>query len=214
MLLALVLAASPACLEADVVTLNLKAGDTLERAAAWATSNLCAPYAVDAAVAKTKLPVSINGKVSRGQARGLFISLLRASGAHAVVDEGLIIKALEDVCDESLAAEVKVINDTERVITRKTMKRMSECASRTERIVPSMKDGKPVGLKIFGVRPDSVSSALGLKNGDVMISVNGHDLLSPDGALLAYEDAKKASVVKVALVRQGSSMELLIRIED
>ncbi len=222
MLLALVLAASPACLEADVVTLNLKAGDTLARAAAWATSNLCTPYAVDAAVAKTKLPVSINGKVSRAQARGLFFALLRSVDARAVVDEGMTIRALEaptsGTCDEAessaLAAEVKVINDTERVLTRKTIARMSECAARSARIAPSMKDGKPNGLKVFGVRPNSMVEALGFKNGDVLSTVNGHGLLNPDAAVRAWEEAKKASVVTVALVRQGLPVSLVIRVED
>lgn len=54
-------------------------------------------------------------------------------------------------------------------------------------IVPSFEDGKPIGLKQFGIQVDSALFRLGLRNGDVVMRINGEALDSPEQALATYE---------------------------
>ena len=48
------------------------------------------------------------------------------------------------------------------------------------RLVPAIKDGKPLGMKVFAVKPDSMLARLGLANGDVVVSVGGMNLDAAD----------------------------------
>lgn len=69
------------------------------------------------------------------------------------------------------------------------------------RIVPFFRNGQPVGFKLFGVRNEYVE--LGLKNGDVLLRINGIDLSSPEKALEIYANTKAASRIELELERDG-----------
>lgn len=51
--------------------------------------------------------------------------------------------------------------------------------ARGARIVPSMKNGQPDGLKLYAIRRTSFWAHVGLQNGDTLHAVNGYDLSSP-----------------------------------
>ena len=82
--------------------------------------------------------------------------------------------------------------------------------ARQARVVPSMKDGKANGLKLYGIRPRSLFWALGFNNGDLVTSVGGHSVAMPDEALEAYAKLRSADRFDVALVRKGKPFELVI----
>ena len=46
------------------------------------------------------------------------------------------------------------------------------------RIVPHYRGGQMRGWKLVGLRPRTLLSEVGLKSGDVLVSVNGKELLS------------------------------------
>jgi general secretion pathway protein C len=54
------------------------------------------------------------------------------------------------------------------------------------RIVPEQENGRIVGIRLLGIRPDTLLGMLGLENGDRLASINGFDLTSPETALEAY----------------------------
>ena len=58
--------------------------------------------------------------------------------------------------------------------------------SRAARIVPELKDGRAAGFRLFSVRPDGPFAMIGLQNGDVISSINGLEMNSPDQALMIY----------------------------
>lgn len=58
--------------------------------------------------------------------------------------------------------------------------------ARAARIVPSVRDGKPHGFKLYAIRPGSIYVVLGLRNGDTITAVNGDDITTPDKALRIY----------------------------
>lgn len=80
------------------------------------------------------------------------------------------------------------------------------------RIVPAVRDGETLGFKLYGIRPGSLPKLLGLKNGDMIASVNGLLLAtSMDGTLSQLRDANE---LRVAIQRQDQPYELKIAIVD
>ena len=78
------------------------------------------------------------------------------------------------------------------------------------RIVPSAKDN---GFKIFSISKDSLYSKIGIQNGDVLKSINGIELSSPDKALEAYSRLQNASKLSLDIVRKGQNETLEYTIE-
>jgi general secretion pathway protein C len=56
---------------------------------------------------------------------------------------------------------------------------------RLTHIVPETDNGKVVGIRLFGVRPDTLPGTLGIENGDRLEKINGFDVTSPERALEA-----------------------------
>lgn len=73
------------------------------------------------------------------------------------------------------------------------------------RIVPSFRNGKANGFKLFSIRPGSLYSKIGIQNGDVIQKINGYEINSPDKALEIYSKLKDAETITVDLVRRGRS---------
>lgn len=71
------------------------------------------------------------------------------------------------------------------------------------RVVPSVKDGKPYGFKLYAIRPGSFYARLGIHNGDTILRVNGHLLEGMDKALEIYTSVRTADKIEVELIRRG-----------
>ena len=83
---------------------------------------------------------------------------------------------------------------------------------RSLRFVPDRKDGKLVGLRLFGIRPGSLLSTLGLQNGDRLESINGLEIASPEKALEAYARLSTAKRLSVRVVRLGKPLQIDLNI--
>ena len=82
------------------------------------------------------------------------------------------------------------------------------------RIRPHFKDGKPDGLTISGIRSKSIFSEMGLRNGDVIIGVDGNNIESVDDALKLYESLQSANSVQVQVRRRGQLRTIDYKIEE
>ena len=71
------------------------------------------------------------------------------------------------------------------------------------RVVPDFKGGKQRGFKLFSIKPKSVFSKIGLKNGDVLKTVNGYTLSSPDKILEVYGKLKDSEQISIEVLRRG-----------
>ena len=80
------------------------------------------------------------------------------------------------------------------------------------RVVPEQRDGKLIGVRLFGIRPSSVLSLVGLRNGDRLESINGFPIASPENALRAYAQLRTASHLRVLLTRVGQPLEIDLNI--
>ncbi len=76
------------------------------------------------------------------------------------------------------------------------------------RVVPHYKNQKYEGFKLVGVRPGSLYRALGIRSGDVIKSVNGTAIDSPNKAIELFEQLKSSSDIKVDIERRGQPKTL------
>ncbi|GAB6097746.1 general secretion pathway protein GspC [Desulfatiferula olefinivorans] len=76
------------------------------------------------------------------------------------------------------------------------------------RIRPHFKDGEADGLIISGIRGDSVFKQLGLRNGDIILGVDGNKIQSVDDAMKLYGGLKNMENMKVEIKRRGQIQTL------
>ncbi len=70
-------------------------------------------------------------------------------------------------------------------------------------IRPYLEDGRPAGLSLNNIKPNSIFRRMGLRNGDILMGVDGQEIQSVDDALRLYNNLKSASNVSVKLKRRG-----------
>ena len=85
--------------------------------------------------------------------------------------------------------------------------------ARSLRVIPHQVDGQVVGMKLYGIRRNSVGSALGLENGDLLRAIDGLPLVSPSVALEVYARLRSTTHLSVANDRRGKAINLTYSIE-
>ncbi len=74
---------------------------------------------------------------------------------------------------------------------------------RHARIVPESRNGSVIGVRLLSVPPGGYLQRLGFDSGDVVQTVNGHDVATPDRALEAYAKLRMTSDLVVVVLRGG-----------
>jgi general secretion pathway protein C len=108
-----------------------------------------------------------------------------------------------------IGATVKTLGENSYEIPRQTiLDAMSDLngLAKDVRIVPAYKGGQANGFKLFGVRPGSLFSNIGIQNGDVVRRINGYDMNSPEKALELYSKLKDSGRIEIELERRGTSV--------
>jgi len=110
-----------------------------------------------------------------------------------------------------IAAKIHKVSDTqfdvERAVVDQILENQSELM-RSARIVPEKEGDKVVGIRLFGVRPESLLGTLGLENGDRLQSINGFEMSDPQRALEAYARLRTADKLQVSVNRRGKPMTI------
>ena len=128
-------------------------------------------------------PVGASAEPLPGETTGLEKDIdkgVRCSGSNCEVDKSLIDKVLANTTALATSA----------------------------RFVPSIKDGKPNGFKLYAIRPGSMFAKIGMQNADLIKAINGLDMSTPDKALEAYTKLKSASHLTVMLERRNENITL------
>jgi general secretion pathway protein C len=115
-----------------------------------------------------------------------------------------------------IAAKIQKVSDTEFSIDRSVVDNILERQAelmKSARIVPEQKDGKVLGVRLFGIRPDTLLGTLGLQNGDRLETINGFNMASPEKALEAYARLRTASNLNVKVNRRGQPVSIDYRIK-
>lgn len=71
------------------------------------------------------------------------------------------------------------------------------------RVSPHYRDGRPNGFRLSGLRSDSIFSQIGIRNGDVIHSVNGQVIDSPQRAMQLYQQLQQTGNVALVVERGG-----------
>jgi general secretion pathway protein C len=77
----------------------------------------------------------------------------------------------------------------------------------------SYDDGRPSGMTITSMPSGSIFSQLGIRQGDILQSVNGHQITTPQRALDLYEALQTESDVELVVLRRGRPRTLNYNIE-
>jgi len=83
-----------------------------------------------------------------------------------------------------------------------------EDAFRKAKIEPYVRNGRTEGLKITGMENTPLIGMLGLKDGDVIQTVNGQNLTNKQKAFQVLQKAKTQSQLHIQLLRDGKTREL------
>jgi general secretion pathway protein C len=114
-----------------------------------------------------------------------------------------------DAFSQELDRGIKKLGERRYEIHRSTLESVLgnlALLSRSARIVPEIRGGKPAGFRLFAVRPDGPFAKIGLQNGDVIASINGLEMTSPEKALEVYGKLKSASHLDLGLERNGQKV--------
>jgi len=81
------------------------------------------------------------------------------------------------------------------------------------RIRPLIKNGKPDGLVLSHVKPESIFAKLGLRNGDVVKKIDNKVIKSPDDAFAFYNRLKSGAELSLEIGRGSETKTLNYRFE-
>jgi general secretion pathway protein C len=81
------------------------------------------------------------------------------------------------------------------------------------RIRPHIEDGKPSGISITGIKPNTIFRKMRLRNGDIITGVNGDPIESVEDAMKIFSDLTSAPEVQIEIKRRGRKRVLNYKIE-
>lgn len=113
-----------------------------------------------------------------------------------------------------IAEKIQKISETEFQVDRSVVDKVLENQAelmRSARIIPETKDGQVVGVRLFGIRPDTLLGSLGIQNGDRLETINGFSMSSPEKALEAYTRLRAADGLKLQVNRRGQPTTIDIK---
>jgi general secretion pathway protein C len=118
--------------------------------------------------------------------------------------------------DEELTEGIEKISDTKFNIQRSLVDKVlanQGSLMKTARVIPHEENGRVAGVKLYGIRRNSLLGRLGVRNGDMLRTINGFDMTSPDTALEAYSRLRSADKLTLAVKRQNNEMTIEYNIE-
>jgi general secretion pathway protein C len=110
-----------------------------------------------------------------------------------------------------VARGIRRLSSNEFEVDRTTLDRVLDGQQQLlmqTRVVPDTIDGRIAGLKLVGVKPDSLLGAIGLLDGDRLEAINGLDITTPEKALEAYARVRTGEKFSVRLTRGGAPMTI------
>jgi general secretion pathway protein C len=81
------------------------------------------------------------------------------------------------------------------------------------RIRPHFTEGKADGLLVYGVKQRSIFKEMGIRNGDILMGIDGNKIQSVEDAISLYDKLKNASEAKIEVKRRGKTKEFLYHVE-
>ena len=124
----------------------------------------------------------------------------RARSARGTREESAGVTP-EEASEESADIEEEIIPITREEL-QGTINDLNQLMTQV-RIRPYFRQGKPQGLIVSQIQTDSIFEKLGLMNGDIIASVNGKQMSTPEEAFQLYNSLKSGSQVSIEVTRRG-----------
>jgi general secretion pathway protein C len=80
-------------------------------------------------------------------------------------------------------------------------------------IRPYIEEGRPSGISITAIKPNTVFRKMRLRNGDIITGVNGTPIETVEDAMKIFSDLRSASELQVEIKRRGQKRVLNYKIE-
>jgi general secretion pathway protein C len=81
------------------------------------------------------------------------------------------------------------------------------------RLLPNIKDGRQEGFSISEVVPGGIYHSLGLRNGDILLRINGLEISNPEVAIQAISALKGMNNINLDIMRNNQNMSMNYRIK-
>jgi general secretion pathway protein C len=217
---------------------NFKADSTVADLAAWIHDVTCKPIVFDSGLAIHATKVSVIGatELTPRQAFQLFSDAMDAVGLVVIQKPDTIIvkpgpgtpRKCPDVVAAAVAADadadvqslldrgLRRIDDTHFALDAEIIDKLLAnpmVFAKGVRVVPTVKDGKPAGFKLYALRPGSLFARLGMVNGDTLAAINGMSLTSADKALEIYTRLRDAKTMTLDIDRRGTPITVTLTIK-
>ncbi len=117
---------------------------------------------------------------------------------------------------KNVSDKIRSISATEYDVDRSVVDVVMRDYSKLMRgvvVKPVLEKGRVVGLRLSRSTPQSLLGRLGLKNGDIIKSINGFALTSPDKALQAYARLRTADDLDLEIVRGGKATTIDVHVK-
>jgi general secretion pathway protein C len=114
------------------------------------------------------------------------------------------------------ASDIRQIDDNRWLIPRQTAEKTRQNLSEELRLAqmqPRIVEGKINGFMIRTIKRRSLLNKLGLRRGDVILSVNETTLDSPEKALQIFQQLREARQINVAVERQGKALNFAYELD-
>ncbi len=111
---------------------------------------------------------------------------------------------------------IRQVDDTHWLVSQAEVEKTRANFSQELRLAqmqPRVVDGKTDGFLIRSLRRNSILNKLGLRRGDVVMSVNGISLDSPEKALQIFQQLREARQIDLAVERRGQAMSFAYELD-
>ncbi len=167
------------------------------------------PYAIIEDKKKSIQEVFNIGELIFNEAKLMKIDIDRVEIERNGQREVLVIDELTDSKPE-MKGGVATLDNNQYVVDRGELDKALEnlpLLLTQARAVPYFKDGVAVGLRLFAIKGDSMFEKLGMRNGDILKSVNGSNLGDVTQAVKLFETLKADGSLALKLERNMEEKE-------
>lgn len=120
--------------------------------------------------------------------------------------------AVRQAAAPAVDSQVNLIRLDRAAITKKLEDEYARVASTLNVKVVNDENGKPKGITTDNIENYESAKELGLKNGDVLVSLNNEPVNSKERALEVLQKYKNASLFRVGILRNGQMQYLTYRV--
>jgi hypothetical protein len=163
--------------------------------------SMCCPAEPDG-----DFPEAVEPKGTESKMRPTWLSVGLAARSARSARPASSRNPIRDTLSQELAPGITKLGERRYEIKRSTLDLALGnlgLLSRWVRVAPEIRAGRPFGFRLFAVAADGPFAKLGLRDEDVLVSVNGLDVTTPDHVLEAYSKLKTARHLALKLVRGG-----------